>query len=304
MYTYKEIQRMKTVLPVVRTIDPNFQRWLLELIQIRTNYVIDHTSQNIQVEDLFEALVPEQYWDVLRKVRMLLDTRTYQSNYVDLICRLPTYGSIVEVIIQFNHLTEQHTIILPTITKLNPLEPNTKLMEYLTPSLSLMRDWVTLHKVVSELMKMTNNRDALASMFPWLPDIIRESGWILIPDETAKQVDPIRLDERIRWYKNKIGVENKVERYNCDRTFIAALKRNQPAPFLHKNVREAALSGSRLMTQYRLTKQIVEENTKSININNARSVIKPVFHNNLILDNVIVGLGQTKELYDHERGRT
>lgn len=285
------------MLPVVKSIDPNFRRWLIDTLQYRGTYTIDKLTQQVPAEELFEALVPENNWDVLRDASKLMEEKISQRNYVHLTNNINDYnGSTIEMYIEFNHGLSKPLILLPA--KLNPLTPQSKLMEYLTPSLTITKDWITLVHVVVELINMTNNREILANTFPWLPDIIRESGWILIPDETAKQVNTERLNERIKWYKNEIGITNKADRYNCDRTFIAALKRLQPAPFLHAKVREVILSGSRLLTQYRLTKQIIEEGKTGPIL----STIKPAFNSNLIHPNVISGLQQTKELYKYERG--
>lgn len=283
------------MLKVVYQIHPQFKTWMLDKISYAGSYIVDRAVKNVTPDELFEALIPEEHWKTLRKASKLMPTKNYQHYMVQLmngIDELHLSNPLVNMNIVFRFMTPNH-LLLPM--KLSPIRYDSKLLEYLTPSLSLARDWATLHLVTKNLIELTNDRNMLANLLPWLPDLVRESGWILIPDEDAKTVNHDRRRQREVWYRNEVGITQKHERYACDRTFIAAVKRRTPALALTSDVRDAIASGSRLFTQYRLAKQDKHENSLT------KATITPSIDKDLVHPAILKGLEDIKAIYKHEQ---
>lgn len=284
---------------VIYQINPNVKQWLLNQIQLAGGYMIERTVKKVTADELFEALVPEQHWQLLREASAIMPPKNSQQSMVQLLNGIDELHSVnpkISATVGFHHAPASH-LLLPN--KLNPIKRESKLFEYLTPSLSLARDWATLFHVTKRLMEITDNdRNILANLFPWLPDVVRESGWIYIPDEDGENVDDARLSKRVRWYKDEIGVNNRSDRESCDRSFIAMLKSKAPAPALTGVVRDAVKSGSRLFTQYRLAKQ---DTSKEPYDATRQSTITPPMSDELMHPAIVKGLEDTKAIYQYEK---
>lgn len=269
-----------------KPIYPKFKSWLNDKITTQASYVISHVTKNLTVDELFEALVPEEHWQTLRTAAELMPFERSQNERVSLNYNGATYSFNVT----FIHKPASH-ILLPRV--LNWIEPNTKLMEYLTPVFSIACNWMTLRFVVQELMKLMDNRNMLSNLFPWLPHLIRDSGWVYVNEGDV--TDYSKQRDREKWYDNEMDIKSKVDRQNCDRTFLAVLNYRTSIPPLASSVRAATALGDKLFTQYRLLKQenrIVEHN---------QSAIIPSLNGNFISPDLIKGLEDTRQIFEHEK---
>lgn len=270
----------------VKPIYPKFKQWLNDKINIQAGYVISHVTKDLTAKELFEALVPEEYWKTLRAAAELMLPERTQSFKVS----INYMGSLYSFNTTFIHKPASY-VLLPRY--LNHIEPNTKLMEYVTPAFSIACDWMTLRYVVSELIKLIDNRQMLSTLFPWLPALVRDSGWKYMDEDDITDYDAFR--NRQRWYDDEMDIKNKPDRINCDRTFRAVLNYRVPTPPLAASVREAIALGDKLFTQYRLLKQ--ENRT----IEHNECSIIPSFGTSFVSANLIKGLVDTKQIFEHEK---
>jgi hypothetical protein len=272
------------------SINPMFTRWLMSEIKKAALYMIDRSTVHLSSNEIFEALIPVEHQDIFRQMGALLRVLRDQTFITSL------YYGTTEITVHIK-LYGHREITLPI--KLNPIAENTKLLEYLTPSLSVAINWSTLEWVTDKLIGLTGDRDMLANLFPWLPDVVRDSGWILMADEESSKIN-VNYEKhamRQRWYKNEVGISARLDRIKCDRTFIAATRRRTPAIPLASSIQEAVALGSKLFTQYRLAKQ----NEDNINNPAKQSRIVPLLNRSLVSSEVIEGMKDTIQIYQYER---
>ena len=269
-----------------RPIYPKFKIWIVNLINTQAAYVIGHVTKDLTTKELFEALVPEEHWKTMRAAAELMSFERVQAIKVS----LNYLGSLYQFNVTFIHRPAFYVLIPRT---LNSIEPNTKLHEYLTPAFSIACDWMMLRHVTQELMKLIDNRNMLSALFPWLPALVRDNGWIYEDEEDVTNYDLHR--KRERWYDNEMDIRGRADRINCDRTFLAILNRKASIPPLTTSVREAIALGDKLFTQYRLLKQenrIIEHDQCSI---------IPHLGTSFVPLTLLKGLEDTKQIFEHEK---
>lgn len=120
------------------------------------------------------------------------------------------------------------------------------------PVFKFTQDWSILHYLVENIMPLIG-RDQISITFPWMVDLMQEE---------MAEGDYIFGSKNLRFYQRHM-INNANDRNKCDTCIKAMMKPCKSGmPLLPSGLREAALSGNRLYTQYRLLKQLPRRNIK------------------------------------------
>jgi hypothetical protein len=280
MYEFKAIHR-------------KFTEWLDDLITTTAQKVISHVTVDLSVDQLYDALVPKQHHDVLLAASVLMSSQHDQVFPVTISNRLEELPTRSQYIFTHVHIYHSPPAFFLFPRECNVLRENTSLAEYLLPALHLTREFAMLQYVVKQLIDLTEDRDILSGMFPWLPDLIAESGW--------KQYQEVKVNNHIvnkQWmefYVQQLTVKSVSDRLAVDRSFATASKRSSTKPPMHSEVRQvAAALGTKLFTQYRLAK---ERPSKRI----TNGCIIPTLTPDLIPPSLINAMDETKKYFRYQR---
>jgi hypothetical protein len=233
----------------MRPIDYNFGSWLQTTLNNNAGLATMALSPTLPTPDLYRLLVPdEEVRSILQQAaRVLAPVRTIRDNDFELFCTHPSLD--IATPLQFT-LTmpvpkDWETILFPGIKKgwrpIISANADQEITSLLMPSLKVAQQWAHLEYVVVEMMKLVNDRQTIADMFPWIPELIKESDW---------------WNKRGHFYRyNNITMQRAKER--VDQTFTDAMQPFHTMPKrMSRNIRDICLSGSMLFSQLRMLKAV------------------------------------------------
>jgi hypothetical protein len=281
-----------------KPVHTKFIEWLDDTLITAKDAMIEHLTVPLTSDQLFDAVVPAGQRELLRaasKLMVPMYSQTYQAKiFNNLMDKYPTGKHHIPVILLFRYSEPNH-FLLPNALK--PLSEFTLLNEYLLPAFHVAREFAMLRYTIKELIKITDNRDMLAALFPWLPDLVTNSGWV--PYKEHKELyDPEDFNRQWhKFYYEQLSVKSVVERTAIDRSFAGALKRGRDKPLMHTEVMQTINLGTKLFTQYRLLKSQELAGHKRA----PYSYIIPILSDDLVPLSLINALKETNLLYQHER---
>lgn len=292
---------------IIRPIHSAFSAWLKQKIVLISSEMIKYCSIPATAEDIFAALVPEHQREILLEAGKLLAPEKHQCDKVRIVNQMQsilTSNTTFNARVIFNHPYPRY-FLLPH--KPNTLQEGSPLAMFLLPPMVMAQEWAQLHFVVSEIMSRLDNRNILARTFPWLPDLIRDAGWLPAPKDDPKKTrwddrEHKIIKRREEFYKNEVGIRGKAEQLNCDPSFHAATERRDRLFSLDYLTYEVATTiGMKLFTQYRLLKEELQYNNKNI-----LAIIIPEIddRSSLIPLELVTSVNDTIRLSKHDRSIT
>jgi hypothetical protein len=277
-----------------KPVHNKFTEWLDFTIINAANAMIEHLTISLTPDQLFDVVVPIEHHKVLLAASTLMPQMRSQIFHAKIsngmMDEYPTKEPSIPVMLVFKYSKPNH-LLVPNI--LNWLRAYNTLADYLLPSFRIAREFSILRCVVKYLITITENRDMLSALFPWLPDLVIGSGWIPEPDV------PDDYEHNMQWlkfYTDELNVRSITERAVVSRSFASAVKRGRGnRPLMHTEVIQALNLGTKLFTQYRLFKS-QEQTNKQLG-----TCITPMLSDDLVPLSLTNALLETKAFYEHER---
>ena len=284
-----------------KPVHGKFVEWLNDTIVTAASTMIEQLIVPLTPDQLYDAVVPAGQRELLRAASKLMPqmhSQPYQVKIANnLMYEYPTKEHTISATLVFRY-SEPNYFLIPNV--LNPLSEYTSLAEYLLPSFRIAREFSMLRYAVKELIAVTNNRDMLAALFPWLPDLVADSGWVPYKEPEGRH-NEAAIKNNQQWLKfhvEQLGVKSITDRVVIDRSFAGAVKRGKSKPLMHTEVVQILSLGTKLFTQYRLLKS-QDRGRKGPYFQT--TYITPTLSDDLIPSSLIFALEETKKHYKYEQ---
>ena len=269
-------------------IHPAFTDWLASVMD---EYAMSATlmlGPSLPSAELYELLVPDAALrDTLQAAAINMSSVQSINTRVQLHSNLPTFGGNLNFELVMPVPQGWNTILFPRTSKRVMIGGHyPKLTELLMPSLRVAQEWVTLKHVVTGLLSIANDRNAIRDMFPWIVDAINEGEW----------------RDKNRQFFTYRGIKSKVERDKVDATFRAALTlKHGNVPLMTPDIRKVCLSGTRLFSQIRMLKASDEGTFERMQWRaTSNAALTPVLSGELIPENIT---NDMQSIMDYKNGQ-
>lgn len=221
-----------------RTIDSSFKQWLRGHIEETGELMVNAILPQFDTIELYNALVPNRItFEILTRAGRYLqpefnhmETPYITTQFSDGTMEIQYALSFMDV----NTTTFNH-ILLPY--DIDTLTTDSELGQKIIPVAMIAREWSTLYHVVDEMMvNIATDPRSLGGVFPWVKTLIQGSEWA--------------QDKRL--FHRHYGLTTKKDQDSCDASFEGALGIPFNVPPLRAELKQAALSGTKLLSQARM----------------------------------------------------
>jgi hypothetical protein len=187
--------------------------------------------------------------EVYNELRLDAETKRNLKAAFDATGHLQSYHSMSFIIDSASYSTtcEIHMLLpqrwnLPTIY-LTPTSAFTQIVK-------LAQKWSIVNYIFEETV-LYMSRDALSGVFPWIRSVIMEENYDFVKERETKwgKVKPDNLD-----FFHKYSIKQVANRHRVDMCMRAAMRNPKNIPILPAAMREGAMLGNELWTQFRLLK--------------------------------------------------
>jgi hypothetical protein len=203
----------------------HFRRFIQDRIELDATDVIRKVAPVISLDALYDAfgVSPDDKETLLKA-----DERAWYRHHNTYKVQLRGFGTIREVPVEIKApLPRQYGYITAG--------------SELAPTFKFTQEWSILHYITSEVIQYVS-RTAVAGVFPWLPDVVREEEY------------NYEKDAKNRNFHAKYSIRQSEDKRKFHSCMIALTLPPKNIPVVPTVAREAIALGNKLYTQFRLLK--------------------------------------------------